>query len=71
MEEPEVSGCESLAPPWCPGLKTTQQATASPYDYVKAGLAVSFFSVDLTEVMMMISGSRQGSLPRSDPHTPQ
>ena len=41
MEEPEVSGCESLAPPWCPGLKTTQQATASPYDYVKAGLAVS------------------------------
>ena len=38
MMEPPVCGSEAPPappPPWC------QQVTASPYDYVKAGVAVS------------------------------
>ena len=44
MMEPPVCGSEAPPappPPWSAGLKTSQQVTASPYDYVKAGVAVS------------------------------
>ena len=60
MEEPS----ESLAPPWCPAI--TQQATASPYDYVKAGLAAAdrAASLGLTPTRLNDSFGGNQSFPR-------
>ena len=62
MMEPPACGSDSLAPPWCPGLKTTQQHSASPYDYVKAGLAVSWRSRSPELILSLQAADRAVSL---------
>ena len=41
-------------PPWSAGLKTSQQVTASPYDYVKAGVAVSWDNLMGVQLELML-----------------